>query len=88
MVDEGWLDAAGRRLSEKEEWAIVRQVYGADQGDAGVARYMAEHGLRHFTDYHPAASLVSFQLIEVAVVAGLSAVLLPGAVLVIRRRIG
>lgn len=88
VVDEGWVDAAGQRLSEKEEWAIVRQVYGADQGDAGVARYMAEHGLRRFTEYHPAASFVSFQLIEVAVFAGLAAVLLSGAVLLIRRRIG
>src|SRR5262249_9565852 len=88
VVDEGWVDAAGRRLSEQEEWAIVRQVYGADQGDPGVERYMAEHGLRHFTEYHPAASFVSLQLIEVALFAGLSAVLLAASVLIIRRRIG
>ena len=90
VVDSGWMDRAGRRLSEAEEWAIVRDVYG--NGDAvygagtPVERYLADHGLRHYTEYHPAEAFWTFQLIESALFLGLAAVLLAAAVLVVRRR--
>jgi len=88
VVDEGWIDAAGRQLSDRDEWAIVRQIYGDGQGDRAVEQYLADHGLRHFTLYHPASSLLSLQLIEVAVFVGLSAALLAATIVLIRRRIG
>jgi hypothetical protein len=49
--------------------------------------YLAAHGMRHFTEYHPAGSFWTFQAIEAALFAGVAAALLTGAVWLVRRRI-
>jgi hypothetical protein len=90
VVDTGWIDRAGRRLSETEERAIVRDVYA--DGDAvygagtPVERYLADHGLRHYAEYHPTGAFWMFQLIESALFLTLAVVLLAAAVHVVRRR--
>jgi hypothetical protein len=90
VVDSGWIDRAGRRLSEAEERAIVRDVYAGGEPVYGagtpVERYLADHGLRHYTEYHPAGAFWTFQLIEAALFLSLAAMLLALAVLVVRRR--
>jgi hypothetical protein len=90
VVDSGWIDRAGRRLSEAEERAIIRDVYASGEPVYGagtpVERYLADHGLRHYAEYHPTGAFWTFQLIESALFLTLAAVLLAAAVQVVRRR--
>ena len=90
VVDTGWIDRAGRRLSDAEEWAIIRDVYTGGDAVYGagtpIERYLADHGLRHYAEYHPAGAFWTFQLIESALFLALAAVLLTVAVHVVRRR--
>ncbi|MEU8004336.1 hypothetical protein AB0B66_24540 [Catellatospora sp. NPDC049111] len=58
-------------------------VYGAG---TPIERYLADHGLRHYTEYHPAGSFLSMQLVEAAAFLGLAAVLPAAAVWIVRRR--
>ncbi|GHH64563.1 hypothetical protein GCM10017673_07430 [Streptosporangium violaceochromogenes] len=51
-----------------------------------VEQYMAEHGLRHYTEYHPGSDFWAFQAIESIWVLGLAAVLFTAAVWIVRRR--
>ncbi|GAA1369688.1 ABC transporter permease subunit [Catellatospora chokoriensis] len=90
VVADGWIDATGHRLSTREERAIVREVYGGHEAVYGagtpIERYLAEHGLRHYAEYHPGSSFLTMQLVESAVFVGLAAALLAGAVWLVRRR--
>ncbi|MEU8075372.1 ABC transporter permease subunit [Catellatospora citrea] len=90
IVADGWVDATGHRLSTREESAIVREVYGGHEAVYGagtpIERYLAEHGLRHYAEYHPGSSFLTMQLVESAVFVGLAAALLAGAVWLVRRR--
>jgi hypothetical protein len=90
VVDSGWIDRAGRRLSEAEERAIIRDVYAGGEAVYGAGtpmeRYLADHGLRHYAEYHPTGAFWTFQLIESALFLALAAGLLIVAVHVVRRR--
>ena len=46
---------------------------------------MIDHGLRHYTEYHPDSSFWVFQAIESASLLALAAVLLAAAVWMVRR---
>lgn len=88
-VGESWLDSAGRRLTEDEKADLLQRIYrgGGDVPDGVVADYLATHGMRHYTEYHPASSFWSFQAIEAGVFLGLAAVLLATTIWLVRRRI-
>jgi hypothetical protein len=89
VVQNSWVDQAGHRLSDSEEAAIIREVYGgADtlySSDARVESFMIDHGLRHWTEYHPDSSFWTFQAVEAAGFTGLAVVLLAAAVWLVRR---
>jgi hypothetical protein len=82
-LSQGWIDASGRKLSDAERANILRQLY--DSGTP-IERYMAEHGLRHYTEYHPAGSFWTFQLVEAGIYLALTGALLAAAIWLIRRR--
>lgn len=90
IVHNGWVNGAGHQLSDSEEAAIIRQVYGGSDAlyssDARVESFMLDHGLRHYTEYHPDSSFWTFQAIESAWFLGLAAVLLTAAIWMVRRR--
>lgn len=90
VVANGWIDATGRRLTDREEVAITREVYGNTDAVYGagtpIERYLADHGLRHYTEYHPGGSFLTMQLIESAVFLGLAAAMLAAALWIVRRR--
>ncbi len=82
VVDSGWIDAAGRHLSQAEENAIARYA----DSDESLTKYLVEHNLRIYTEYHPSTSLPAMQLVEAAIFLGSAGVLLALAVWLIRRR--
>jgi hypothetical protein len=88
-VDDGWIDAAGRRLSDREETAIIREIFGGERPvprSGAVEQYLAEHGLRHYTEYLPNSTFWSLQAIESLWFLGFTAVLLGGSMWILRRR--
>ncbi|MEV4642337.1 transporter [Actinoplanes sp. NPDC049548] len=90
VLDTGYVDAAGHKLTEAEGLTILRGVYGDGTSLHGpgspLERYLAGHGLRHLVEYQPAARFWTFQLIEAGIYIGLAVVLLAAAVWFIRRR--
>ncbi|MEU8244770.1 hypothetical protein [Nonomuraea sp. NPDC048916] len=89
VVDDGLIDKAGQLLSDDEKGAIIRHVYdgaAAREGGAAVERYLADHGLRHYIEYHPGSRFLTLQLIEAAVFLGLATALITAAILLVRRR--
>lgn len=87
-VRDSWLDSTGRLLTEGEKTDLLRSIHrGGDAPSDVVENYLATHGMRHYTEYHPAGSFWTFQAIEAALFAGLGATLLVGAVWLVRRRI-
>jgi ABC-type branched-subunit amino acid transport system ATPase component len=89
VIQNSWVDGAGRRLTDGEEAALLRQAYGGGEAlyssDARVERFMIDHGLRHYTEYHPDSSFWTFQAIESLGFVTLAAVLLTAAVWIVRR---
>lgn len=89
-VDNGWIDGSGQRLTDGRKSAIIRQIYDGNRPAQGsgnlVEQYMAEHGLRHYTEYHPGSGFWAFQAIESIWALGLAAVLLTATVWIVRRR--
>lgn len=88
-VGSGWIDSAGHRLTKGEQTDLLHRIYGGSgtAPDDVVEKYLAAHGMRHFTDYHPAGDFWTFQAIESAAFLGLAAVLLAATVWLVRRRI-
>jgi hypothetical protein len=88
-IETGWIDASGHRLSEGEEGAILEEIYRGDgrmfSGPA-IERYLADHGLRHYTEYVPASRYWTLQAIESMWFLGAAAVLLAATVWIVRRR--
>jgi hypothetical protein len=89
VIQNSWVDQVGHRLSDSEEAAIIRQVYGgADalySSDARVESFMIDHGLRHWTEYHPDSSFWTFQAIESAGFVTLAVALLAATIWLVRR---
>lgn len=89
VVGNGWIDSTGHRLSDREEGAIIGQVYGGHSAITGsgspMEHYLAEHGLRHYTDYHPHTTFWTMQLIEAGLFLSTAALLLTAAVWLVRR---
>lgn len=89
-VHSGWVDTTGHRLTDAEEDALLRQVDGGVDAVYGsgvrTERFMLDHGLRHYIEYHPDGRFALFQAIESALFLVPAAVVLVAAVLVVRRR--
>jgi hypothetical protein len=89
-VATGLVDGSGRVLSAGEEATIVHQVYGEGRPVAGsgtpIEQYLAEHGLRHYTEYQPDSRFWSLQAIESAWFLGAAVLLLAASVWLVRRR--
>jgi hypothetical protein len=89
-IGDGLIDASGHRLSDAEYAAVLNRVYGDGMATYGsgtpIEKYLATHGLRHYTDYHPAGSFWIFQLAELGLYLALTAALLAATVHLIRRR--
>jgi hypothetical protein len=89
-VHTGWVDRSGRVLSDGEEGEIVHKVYSEGPTAYGsgtpIEAYLAEHGLRHYTAYHPGSRFWTLQAIESAWFLGAAVVLLALSVWLVRRR--
>jgi hypothetical protein len=89
-VATGWVDRSGHVLSAGEEADIVHRVYSDGHtlyGDGTpIERYLAEHGLRHYTEYQPGGRFWTLQAIESAWFVGFAALLLVASVWLVRRR--
>ncbi|MGW9441277.1 ABC transporter permease [Streptomyces sp. NPDC055607] len=86
IVDEGLINSAGHRISDGEKRDILKQVYDSDtvrEGGAALERYLTEHGLQHYTEYHPADRYTAMLGIEI--ILYLSLALFAAAHLVRRR---
>ncbi|GAA4723346.1 ABC transporter permease subunit [Phytohabitans rumicis] len=90
VVESGWVDGSGRRLTDAERWSILMKIYDGEHAmygsDTAAERYMADHGLRHFAEYHPTSAFWTFQAIESGLFLGLAAVLLAAVIAIVRRR--
>jgi hypothetical protein len=91
VVGSGLLDRDGHRLSAAEEAAIFDRVYGDAGGvvhGAGspLERYLADNGLRHYTEYHPDSSFWAMQAVDSAWFLAFAVVLFLATALVVRRR--
>ncbi|NUT35826.1 MAG: ABC transporter permease subunit [Hamadaea sp.] len=91
VVDSGWVDSAGRLLTDAEQAKITTEVYGDESvrhgGEQVVERYLADHGFRRYAEIHPDGSFAAMQAIEAALFLGLAGVLIAGAVWIVRRRL-
>ncbi|WP_326836584.1 ABC transporter permease subunit [Amycolatopsis rhabdoformis] len=89
IVDEGLITSAGHRLSDGEKRDILKQVYDGDtvrEGGAALERYLADHGLRHYTEYQPADRYPAMLIIDIALYLGLAIALFAAAAHLVRRR--
>ncbi|MFJ7131010.1 ABC transporter permease [Streptomyces sp. NPDC098101] len=89
IVDEGLINSAGHRISDGEKRDILKQVYDGDtvrEGGAALERYLTEHGLRHYTEYHPADRYTAMLGIETALYLALALALFAAAAHLVRRR--
>jgi hypothetical protein len=79
-LKNGFVDAAGHHLDQDQYYDTVYKSALAAQTD--VPNYLHSHGMRLWNTYQPAERFWTFQLIETAIYAGLTLVLLA---LVVRR---
>lgn len=87
-ITRTWIDSTGHRLTDSERSDLLQAIYrGGTAPDDVVENYLATHGMRLYTEYHPASSFWTFQAIDAAVYVGLAAVLFIAAVYLMRRRI-
>ncbi|RSS34041.1 hypothetical protein [Streptomyces sp. WAC08241] len=89
IVDEGLINSAGHRISDGEKRDILKQVYDGDtvhEGGAALERYLTQHGLQHYTEYHPADRYTAMLSIETALYLALALALFTAAAHLVRRR--
>ncbi|GAA0474844.1 transporter [Actinoplanes capillaceus] len=83
MIEHGYADATGRRLSWTEYYALDA---AADRAGTNLNQFLHAQGIQQFEVYHPAGRFWTFQLIEAAVFAAVAAVLIGVVVWRVRRR--
>jgi hypothetical protein len=84
VIDHGYADAAGRRLSGTE----YSELEGAaDRAGTNLNQFLNARGVQKFAIYHPADRFWTFQLIETAVFVAVAAVLIGVVVWRVRRRV-
>ena len=84
MIEHGYADATGRRLSWAEYYELED---AADRAGANLNQFLHARGIQQFRVYHPADRFWTFQLIEAAVFVAVAAVLIGVVVWRVRRRI-
>jgi len=88
-VNDGWVDSTGHHLTDAEKTDLLHTIYKgrSTPPDDLVDNYLATHGMRHYTEYHPDSSFWTFQTIEAALFLGTAVALFVGAAWLVRRRI-
>lgn len=83
VLSQGWINAEGEKLSRGERNSLLGQV--KDSG-TNLDRYMRDNGLRQYVEYQPDERFWHFQIIEAALLLGLTALLMTLSIWLIRRR--
>ncbi|MET7877616.1 ABC transporter permease subunit [Micromonospora sp. DT68] len=84
VIERGFADAAGRRLSSTEYYELED---AANRAGTNVNQFLHERGIQEFGVYHPADRFWAFQLIEAALFVAVAAVLIGVVVWRVRRRV-
>jgi hypothetical protein len=83
MIEHGYADATGRRLS----WTEYYELEGAaNRAGTNLNQFLHARGIQQFEVYHPADRFWTFQLIEAALFVAVAAVLIGVVVWRVRRR--
>ncbi|WP_433120347.1 ABC transporter permease subunit [Micromonospora sp. CA-246542] len=83
VVERGYADATGRRLSSTEYHELED---AANQAGTNLNQFLHARGIQQFGVYHPADRFWTFQLIEAALFVAVAAVLIGVVVWRVRRR--
>lgn len=83
ILDSGFIDANGHRLS-RAEFDTVSDA--ADGADTNLTTYLHDHGIQGWISYQPADRFWAFQRIEAALFLALAAILLALVVSRVKRR--
>lgn len=84
MIERGYADATGRRLSSTEYYELEG---AANQAGTNLNQFLHARGIQQFGVYHPAHRFWTFQLIETALFIAVAAVLIGVVVWRVRRRV-
>jgi ABC-2 family transporter protein len=83
MIEHGYADATGRRLSSTAYYELEA---AADRAGTSLNQFLHARGIQQFGVYHPADRFWTFQLIEAALFTAAAAVLIGVVVWRVRRR--
>ncbi|GIJ46167.1 transporter [Virgisporangium aliadipatigenens] len=83
MIEHGYADATGRRLSWAEYYELEAT---ANRAGTNLHQFLHTKGIQEFTVYHPADRFWTFQLIEAALFVAVAAILIGVVVWRVRRR--
>ncbi|MGV9976484.1 ABC transporter permease subunit [Micromonospora wenchangensis] len=83
MIERGYADATGHRLSSTEYHELQD---AADRAGTNLNQFLHARGVQEFGVYHPADRFWTFQLIEAALFVAVAAVLIGVVVWRVRRR--
>ncbi|WP_341721064.1 ABC transporter permease subunit [Micromonospora sp. FIMYZ51] len=83
LIEHGYADAAGRRLSWTE---YAELADAANRAGTNVNQFLHARGIQQFEVYHPADRFWTFQLIEAALFIAVAAILIGVVVWRVRRR--
>ena len=83
MIEHGYADAIGRRLSSTEDYELQD---AANRAGTNLNQFLHARGIQQFGVYHPADRFWTFQLIEAALFVAAAAVLIGVVVWRVRRR--
>jgi hypothetical protein len=84
VIEHGYADATGRRLSWTEYYELEA---AANRADTNLNQFLHARGIQQFTVHHPADRFWTFQLIEAALFVAVAAVLIGVVVWRVRRRV-
>jgi hypothetical protein len=84
MIERGYADATGRRLSTTEYLDLEA---AADRAGTNLGQFLQARGIQQFRVYHPADLFWTFQLIEAALFVTVAAALIGVVVWRVRRRL-
>jgi hypothetical protein len=82
-IEDGYADAAGRRLSSTEYYELEG---AANQAGTNLNQFLHARGIQQFGVYHPADRFWTFQFIEAALFVAVAAALIGVVVWRVRRR--
>ncbi|WP_173745280.1 hypothetical protein [Actinoplanes sp. TFC3] len=83
MIEHGYADVTGRRLSATDYYELED---AANEAGTNLNQFLHARGIQQFTVYHPADRFWTFQLIEAALFLTTAAVLIGVVVWRVRSR--